>query len=272
MLRAVSSFAAGRRSKWVILAVWVVLGVGLAQLQPQLQESTTNENEAFLPESADSTLANNLIEDEFGNGRELDAIVLYFREGGLTEADQDRIAADAEELGAEGTLKNSGAPVAPFPVAGEGPPQQAGASLPDTGPPPAEGDAPVVEFFFDDAEDGPLVQSDSGAAPEVGAVGPSLVSEDGSTALLIIPTFSEDSDEIQENTEVIKEIVPPSDADGLQAYLTGTVGFVSDSIEVFESIDLTLLLVTITLVLVLLLIIYRSIVIALVPIIVVGIA
>ncbi len=222
MLRAISSFSAGRRSKWVILAVWVVLGFGLAQLQPQLQDATTNENEAFLPESADSTAANQLIEDRFPDGRELDALIVYHREGGLTSADQVRIAADAVALGEPAVLESAGTPIAPFPATGR--------------------------------------------------AGPSLVSEDGSTALLVIPTFSENSDEIQDNTAAIREVVPEPGGDGLQAYVSGTVGFVSDSIEVFESIDVTLLLVTVTLVLVLLLAIYRSIVIALVPLFVVGMA
>ena len=58
----------------------------------------------------------------------------------------------------------------------------------------------------------------------------------------------------------------------LRAYVTGIGGIVSDSIEVFESIDTTLLLVTVGLVLVLLLAIYRSPVVALVPLFVVAIA
>jgi len=231
MLRRISSVSAGRRSKWVILAIWVVLGVGLAQLQPQLQEATTNENEAFLPSSAESTAANRLIEDRFRDGREVDALIVYHRDGGLTAADQARILADAQRLGEPEVLQGAGTPISPFPAAGGTDPSSASAGS-----------------------------------------GPSLVSEDGSTALLVVPTFSEDSDEIQANTAVIREIVPDPDADGLQAYVTGTAGFISDSIEVFESIDVTLLLVTVTLVLVLLLIIYRSIVVALVPIFVVGLA
>jgi len=101
MLRRISSVSAGRRSKWVILAIWVVLGVGLAQLQPQLQEATTNENEAFLPSSAESTAANRLIEDRFRDGREVDALIVYHRDGGLTAADQARILADAQRLAQE---------------------------------------------------------------------------------------------------------------------------------------------------------------------------
>ena len=88
MLRAISSFASGRRSKWVVVGIWVVVALALFQFQPKLQEATTNENEAFLPESAESTEVNEIVSDEFEDGREVDAIVLYTRgEERLTPAD-----------------------------------------------------------------------------------------------------------------------------------------------------------------------------------------
>ena len=61
-------------------------------------------------------------------------------------------------------------------------------------------------------------------------------------------TNSEDSEEIQDNVDYIRGQVPDSEAaEGeLRSYTTGIAGIVSDSIEVFESIDITLLLVTVT--------------------------
>ena len=82
MLRRISSFAAGRRSKWVVIAVWVIVGFALFRFQPKLQEATTNENEAFLPENAESTEVNDLVEERFADGREVDILVVYNREGG----------------------------------------------------------------------------------------------------------------------------------------------------------------------------------------------
>ena len=116
------------------------------------------------------------------------------------------------------------------------------------------------------AGDPPLPQGD-GASP-------SPVSEDGSTALLIVKTGSTDSEEIQDTVGTLRDLTPSPDApEGeLRSFVTGPAGFITDATEAFEDIDGTLLMVTITLVLLLLLIIYRSPVIAFVPLIVVGIA
>ena len=264
MLRGISRFAAGRRSKWAVIAVWVIAGVVLSgAFQPKLQEATTNENEAFLPESAESTQVGDLIEERFPDGQDVDALVVYQREGGLTDADRERIAADAQricEAGEAGEIKKLLAVVDPFggPVCGEEALSQPANVR--TGP------------GGDELEAGAQV-SGSGGENKVSAAPPS-VSEDGSTALLLARSNSEKSEEIQENVATMREIVPSADAgEGeLRAYVSGVAGIVSDSVEVFESIDGTLLLVTVALILTLLLLIYRSPVVALVPLIVVGLA
>jgi putative drug exporter of the RND superfamily len=237
MLRAISSFATGRRSKWAVIAAWVIAGVALSgAFQPKLQEATVNENEAFLPESSDSTEVINLVEDRFEAGREVDALVVYNREGGLEPDDSARIGEDARELC-------------------------------DT--------AELTELLAVIGPEGPVCGAAGGAARDARPEGaPALISEDGTTALLLVRTKSTESEAIQDNVDAIREVVPPSDAgeDELNAYVSGVAGIVSDSIDVFESIDVTLLLVTVGLVLVLLLLIYRSPIIALVPLFVVGLA
>ena len=72
----------------------------------------------------------------------------------------------------------------------------------------------------------------------------------------------------------IRAIVPPpaGDATGLRAYVTGEAGFEADRSAAVEGIDETLLLVTVAVLLVLLLAIYRSPLVALVPLLVVGLA
>ena len=62
------------------------------------------------------------------------------------------------------------------------------------------------------------------------------------------------------------------DATGLRAYVTGEVGFEADRSEAVKGIDETLLLVTCGVLVLLLLAIYRSPLVALVPIFVVGVA
>jgi RND superfamily putative drug exporter len=254
MLQRISRFSAGRRTKWVIVGLWVVVGVALSSFQPKLQDATVNENEAFLPESAESTEVNDLIEERFPGGQEVDALVVYTRDGGLTAEDRERIAADASELcGSE--LEQLVGVVDPFrgPVCGE----ERLAAEGEAGGEPASTAGPGA--------------GDSAQAPE-GA--PPAISEDGTTALLLVRTNSTESEEIQDNVDVIREIAPSADAGQgeLRAYTSGVAGIVADSIETFESIDSTLLMVTVALVLVLLLAIYRSPIVALVPLFVVGLA
>ena len=252
-----------------MIAFWVLLGFALFGFQPKLQDATTNENEAFLPENAESTEVDDLLKDTelFPDGRELDALVVYQREGGLTDADRARISADALVLaGLEGGGHDPRADCAPTGLTGVltivdpfgGPVCGAEKLQPDPTSPEA---SEAV------AEADPGGEADSESAPPA-------VSEDGSTAILLVRTNTTDSDLIQDNVEAIREVAPDHDAPAgeLRAYVSGVAGIVSDSIEVFESIDTTLLLVTVSLVLVLLLAIYRSPVVALVPLFVVAVA
>jgi putative drug exporter of the RND superfamily len=81
-----------------VIAAWVVVAAALAPLQPRLQDEASNENEAFLSRSAESTVVNDLIDERFRTGRGTNAIVAYHRDGGLTEADEQRIQAEAQSL------------------------------------------------------------------------------------------------------------------------------------------------------------------------------
>lgn len=228
-----------------------MVALALFQFQPKLQEATTNENEAFLPENAESTEVNEIVGDEFPDGREVDAIVLYTRGSGpLMQADFARIEADAAALCEPGELEGVLAVIGP-----RGPIECEAAS-----------GSPALGGTVSRAAPGAEQKPPDGTPPSI--------SEDGTTALLFIRTNSEDSEEIQANVEAIREVAPPPDAgaDELRSYTTGIAGIISDSIEVFESIDLVLLAVTVALVLVLLLLIYRSPVIAFVPLIVVAFA
>ena len=72
----------------------------------------------------------------------------------------------------------------------------------------------------------------------------------------------------------IRSIVPSpaGDATGLRAWVTGEVGFEADRSEAVKTIDETLLLVTCVVLILLLLAIYRSPLMAVVPIFVVAVA
>ena len=98
MLTGIVNRATGRRGRWWVIGAWVLVALVLLPLQPKLADLASNENEAFLAGSAESTRANDLLDERFALGQEVTAIVAYHRPGGLTEADNQQIAAEAKSL------------------------------------------------------------------------------------------------------------------------------------------------------------------------------
>ena len=97
-MRKVGDIVSGKRSKWVVAAVWLILAFGLAGPSGMLADETDDSTESFLPRSAESKEALAIIEEEFPGGDTENALVVYRREGGLTAADKAQIKADAEGL------------------------------------------------------------------------------------------------------------------------------------------------------------------------------
>ena len=91
-----------------------------------------------------------------------------------------------------------------------------------------------------------------------------LVSEDGTTAFTVIPINATRQQDINTLVEDVREIS--------SGEVTGPAALEADLRHAFESADLALLLVTAMLVLVLLLLIYRSPLLALIPLVVVGVS
>jgi len=92
-----------------------------------------------------------------------------------------------------------------------------------------------------------------------------VISDDGTTALNVVPfETTGEADVVTRDVDGVREVIagaPP----GLQVEITGAAGFGADAIEVFDSINGTLLAGTATLVFVLLILIYRSPIFWLVP-------
>jgi RND superfamily putative drug exporter len=88
-------FVTGRRTKWVVLAFWIVLVVVFAPLGSKLADATDDRTESQLPKNAESTEVLRLQQDRFASGQTTNGLIVYQRDGGLTRADQARIKADA---------------------------------------------------------------------------------------------------------------------------------------------------------------------------------
>jgi RND superfamily putative drug exporter len=97
-----------------------------------------------------------------------------------------------------------------------------------------------------------------------------LVARDGEVAYAVY-TLPTNFDEVHNWGQAIRDITD-SDTGGMNVYVTGDVGFNTDAHDVFNGIDTKLLFATVILVLVLLGAIYRSLLVALSPLVVVFLA
>jgi putative drug exporter of the RND superfamily len=215
-VRRLASTVAGRRGKWLVIAAWVVLLFVFAPLGSKLADKTRDDTESFLPKNAESTEVVRLLENEFPEGETATGLIVYQREGGLTQADKEKIRRDAFLISSD---------------------------VPVTKPP---------------------------AVPFLSGSPPGLVSPNGEVAYTVI-TVPQDFDKLGDWGKEVKDATGEG-AGGLKIYLTGDLGFNTDAEEIFSSIDTKLLLATVLLVLILLGAIYRSPVIALIPLFVVGFA
>lgn len=97
----------------------------------------------------------------------------------------------------------------------------------------------------------------------------SFLSEDQSTALIPMAfDQSMENAELVEEKETIHEIV--ADETSMSLYVTGPAGISTDTLDLFSRADVVLILSTVGLILVLLIIIYRSPLLALIPLLAAG--
>jgi RND superfamily putative drug exporter len=221
------TFAAGRRTKWIVFAIWflaIFIASGPANLPGKFEDAESNEATSYLPGSAESTDALAATES-LQDGELAPAVIIYRRASGLTAADRRTIVADVEAMTGER-----------FPgVVADGETAAAGGKKGDSAPKAVPGQP-------------------AGYAPFVGPV----LSPDGKAA--IVTAYIEANGEGERILDPVKfwrdEISDPGG--GLEVKITGGAGFSADAIEVFESIDSTLLLAALSLVIFLLIVIYRS--------------
>ena len=97
MHRQIAGALTGRVTKWIVLAVWViVLGVS-AGFAGKLIDVQNNEASSWLPASAESTRALDRLAP-FQDENDIPTVVVYVRDGGLTDADLAAIKAQGVEL------------------------------------------------------------------------------------------------------------------------------------------------------------------------------
>ena len=224
-------WVAGSKTKWITLLVWIVLVGVLTMLWPSVNSQVAN-NASNLPEDSQSVRASVVAEREFPAGSGVPALLVWHRDGGISEEDLVHITAVYGKLEQQPLAHQNFVP-----PLGKLPPQALQASL----------------------------------------------SEDRST--LVTPVLFDktaDSDQLGESLKSLKERVrtetgtDPSaakpDSGDLSLRVSGPVGISVDATGLFKNADVSLLIATVILVLVFLLLIYRSPILALIPLVAVGFA
>jgi RND superfamily putative drug exporter len=112
MNRQLAGSLTGRISKWIVLVAWIVVTVGAAGFASKLADVQNNEASSWLPASAESTRALERL-GPFQDPNAIPTLVVYEREGGLTEEDLAAIEEDAAEFATMEGLAAPGAQGAP---------------------------------------------------------------------------------------------------------------------------------------------------------------
>ncbi|WP_406195492.1 MMPL family transporter [Kitasatospora sp. NBC_01560] len=92
--RRLAALPCGRRTKWVVLALWLILLVVAGPLAGKLTDAEDNQASSWLPGNAESTQVLNE-QRAFQPVDTAQAVVVYQRDGGITPADRVEAARDA---------------------------------------------------------------------------------------------------------------------------------------------------------------------------------
>ncbi|MFI2436648.1 MMPL family transporter [Streptomyces sp. NPDC018693] len=94
--QVVIRFVCGRRSKWLVVGLWLLVLLIAAPFGAKLNDAQDNDAQSWLPGSAESTQVLE-ISEEF-RPEQIPAVVVYARDSGLTATDRARIAEDVRQL------------------------------------------------------------------------------------------------------------------------------------------------------------------------------
>lgn len=246
---ALARFITGRRTAWAVALVPILLALAVLALVPEGERETTSTDAS--PVGADSTLAAQLL-DELPEDEGQVAIVLWTADDGeLSQQVQGELTTQAV-----GLLSDAGGGEAPEGATGDGPPagEQDGGEQ-GGGEQGGEQGGPGGE------------QGDQG-----GRQSPLVVSDDGTAAFVAVPVIASSNTDNIDKVEDLRSTLEDDAPDGVTVQVTGPAGIQADIGQVFDGADFRLLAATAAVVAILLIITYRSPVLWLVPLTVVGIA
>lgn len=228
----IANAVGGKRGRWITLTVWILIVIAL---QVFLPKSADYKDDAApdLAASEPSVVAQKVMDQQFPSGEGTPALITWYRSTGLTNIDLAQIQKFSKEL------------------------QQN----------PVDHQKTVVPY---DKMPLPVVKKQ--------------VSKDGTTFIqTVLMDSAATSDELKTSFEELEKTAnvifadkpfdqKVSSKDTLTARTTGPAGISVDATELFSDADVSLLIGTVMLVLIFLLVIYRSPILAFIPLIAVGFA
>ena len=222
----------GKKSRWVVLGLWLAFAVVLAFVFPQVN-SVENYSGEDLPEDEMSIEASALIDEEFSSDAGLPLLIVWYKDAGLEMSDIQNIQSLYGELAENPLQKQQSVP--PF---AQLPPQALMGSLSENGK------SIVTPIFFEETIDTDVLKENY---EEIKSITQDITGEN------------------PYDTESLSE-------DGLHARFSGPAGISVDATDLFASADFKLMTATVIIILVILLVIYRSPILAVIPLVVVSIA
>jgi putative drug exporter of the RND superfamily len=96
--RRIGTFVGGRRTKFLIVAFWVIVMAVAGPLSGKLTGAQHNDAVNWLPGSAESTKELKAAQ-AFQSGDTVPTVIVYTRSNGVTQADKEKVAADVNRFG-----------------------------------------------------------------------------------------------------------------------------------------------------------------------------
>lgn len=233
MFNAIASSVGSWRGVAILIIAWLVIAGVIQSVSPSIEEVSTNDASEFLPNDTEALQALELDREKFPAFDGLPAILIYRNPSGITDEDIAKVSAIDALIRADEKHENIALVISDFGQSGFGD----GSSQPSR---PAE----------------PAVSPDGTAL-----------------TITVVISGSPAGDEFGETVEWLRQLDEDVAVELPSTFeITGPAGILADAIVVFQSFDFRVSAITIALVLVILLAIYRSPLLALLPVVTVGVA
>ena len=233
MFNAIASSVGSWRGVAILIVAWIVIAGVIQSVSPSIEEVSTNDQTEFLPNETEALRAIELEREKFPAFEGLPAILIYRNPTGLTDRDIAKVAEIDASIRADETRDNI---------------------------------ALVISDFGQSDFGGGPAQPTQPADPEISPDGTAIT-------ITVVISGSPAEEEFGETVEWLRELDDALAVEVPSTFeVTGPAGILADAIVVFQSFDFRVSAITIVLVLVILLAIYRSPLLALLPVMTVGMA